>query len=62
MHSFRHTHATVLAEGNLSPKKIQLRLGHASAAFTMDTYVHNSASMQDGIIEAVESAEKRFNI
>lgn len=62
MHSFRHTHATVLAEGNLSPKKIQLRLGHASAAFTMNTYVHNSASMQDGIIEAVESAEKRFNI
>lgn len=59
-HSFRHTHGTVLAEQDLSPKKIQARLGHSSAAFTMDTYVHKSSSMQDGVVEALKQKEKTY--
>jgi site-specific recombinase, phage integrase family len=46
-HSFQHTQATLLAEQEISAKKIQVRLGHASAAFTMDRYIHNTAQMQD---------------
>ena len=59
-HSLRHTQGTLLAEADLSPKKIQARLGHASAAFTMDTYVHKSTAMQDGVVEALEQKEKAY--
>ena len=39
-HGWRHFSATALlhATGNL--KTVQTRLGHVSAAFTMQTYVH----------------------
>ena len=59
-HSFRHTHATLLAEEEVSAKKIQIRLGHASASFTMDRYVHNTEQMQDGITEKVVKCEEKY--
>lgn len=59
-HSLRHTHGTLLAEQDLNPKKIQARLGHASAAFTMDTYVHDSSAMQNGVVEALEEKEAAY--
>ena len=59
-HSFRHTQGTLLAEDDISPKKIQARLGHSSAAFTMQTYVHNSAAMQDGIVESLAKKQKPY--
>lgn len=59
-HSFRHTHATLLAEQEISAKKIQVRLGHASASFTMDRYVHNTEQMQEGVTERIVQVEERY--
>ena len=59
-HSFRHTHATLLAEQEISAKKIQVRLGHASASFTMDRYVHNTDHMQDGIAEMIDVIGEKY--
>ena len=60
-HSFRHTHATMLAELEISAKKIQLRLGHSSASFTMDRYVHNTEQMQEGITEKIVKCEEKYS-
>ena len=59
-HSFRHTHATLLAEQEISAKKIQVRLGHASASFTMDRYVHNTDQMQDGSAEMIDVIGEKY--
>lgn len=59
-HSFRHTHATLLAEREVSAKKIQVRLGHASASFTMDRYVHNTDQMQDGVAEVIDRIGEKY--
>ncbi len=39
-HGLRHTHATLLLAAGVDLKAISERLGHASVAFTMDTYAH----------------------
>jgi integrase len=40
-HTFRHTCATLLfTTAKWNPKQVQVWLGHHSAAFTVDTYVH----------------------
>lgn len=39
-HSFRHTHASILMEGNVKYKEIQQRLGHSKVSTTIDTYSH----------------------
>ena len=39
MHDVRHSYATA-AEAGISPKIISERLGHATAAFTMQTFTH----------------------
>lgn len=40
IHDLRHLHATVLAHAGIPAKTIQARLGHHSAAFTLDRYGH----------------------
>lgn len=40
MHSLRHTFATRCIEAGMNPKTLQIILGHASLAVTMNTYVH----------------------
>ncbi|MFC2500379.1 MAG: hypothetical protein ACFNUC_06500 [Selenomonas noxia] len=44
----------------MSTKKIQVRLGHTSAAFTMDRYVHNTEQMQEGVTERIVQVEKTY--
>jgi integrase len=39
-HDLRHFYASTLIAANLNPKVIQVRLGHATIAETMDTYGH----------------------
>jgi integrase len=39
-HDLRHTHATHLLAAGVNPKIVSDRLGHASVAFTLDTYGH----------------------
>jgi len=43
---------------DVSAKKIQLLMGHASATFTMDTYIHKTETMMDGIKEKLENRNK----
>lgn len=54
----RHTYASTLAEMDVHPKKMQLLLGHASSAFTMDRYTHKTETLLDGIREKFESRNK----
>jgi len=39
-HDLRHTHATLMLKAGVHPKVVSERLGHASVAFTLDTYSH----------------------
>lgn len=40
IHGFRHSHASLLINGNMNIKLISERLGHASVSETLDTYTH----------------------
>jgi integrase len=40
-HGWRHTAATLLVDGGANIKTVQTRLGHATAGFTLATYVHS---------------------
>lgn len=53
-HSFRHTHATILAEANATPKEIAGRLGHSSTAITQDLYTHETEKMRHSVAEIFE--------
>lgn len=44
-HSLRHTHATMLIESGVSPKTVQMRLGHENIETTLQTYVHDTETM-----------------
>jgi integrase len=48
----RHAHAQHLADAGVHPKAISKRLGHASVAFTIDTYTHPSLRLQREAVEA----------
>ena len=53
-HSLRHTHATTLIEGGVSPKAVQARLGHENIETTLQTYVHNTEAMEQTAIDVFE--------
>lgn len=40
LHGFRHSHASLLINGNMNVKLISSRLGHSSVTETLDTYTH----------------------
>lgn len=44
-HSFRHTHATLLAEAGVSAKDIASRLGHSNTQTTENLYMHETEAM-----------------
>lgn len=58
-HSLRHTHVAMLIAANVSPKKIQARLGHASITITMDTYGHLFPSDDKTTASVLDGAFKR---
>lgn len=45
-HDLRHTFASLMLLRGVAPKIISEALGHASVAFTMDTYSHIIEGMQ----------------
>ncbi len=47
LHDLRHGHAAGLMKVGAYPNVVQERLGHASAAFTLQVYGHVSAGMQE---------------
>jgi hypothetical protein len=58
-HDLRHFYASTLIAANLNPKVIQVRLGHATIAETMDTYGHlfpESEELGRGAIDAILSS------
>jgi len=65
MHALRHFYASTLLRGGVDIKRVSAYLGHASAAFTLTTYIHLLAddeerSLRD--IEAALAASKQSNV
>jgi integrase len=52
-HSFRHTHATLLAEVGESIKTAQSLLGHSDVGTTLNTYAHVIPDSQRRAVERV---------
>jgi integrase len=55
LYDLRHTAATLALSAAVSPKVVAEQLGHASAAFTLDTYAHVLPHMQAGAASRVEA-------
>lgn len=55
-HSLRHTHATLLIENGVSPKSVQMRLGHKNIQTTLQTYVHETETMETKAVDTFENA------
>ena len=53
-HDLRHYYASMLIRHNESVKVVQARLGHATAAETLDTYSHLWPDSEDRTREAVD--------
>jgi integrase len=53
MHDLRHYYASLLIRHGESVKTVQRRLGHATAAETLDTYSHLWPDSDDRTREAV---------
>jgi len=52
LHDLRHGHAAGLVRAGVQPVVIQERMGHASAAFTMQVYGHVSPGLQEQAADA----------
>ena len=52
LHDLRHAHASGLIRANVHPRVVQDRLGHSSAAFTMQVYGHVAAGLQQKAAES----------
>jgi integrase len=59
MHALRHYYASLLIRFGESVKTVQARLGHASAAETLDTYSHLWPDSDDRTREAIDSVLRR---
>jgi integrase len=55
-HDLRHTHVAVLAAEGVPVKVIGERMGHASAAFTLDQYAHVLPGAQESASESFARA------
>jgi integrase len=56
-HSLRHSAASNLAAMDIGAKKIQIRMGHASAAFSLTRYTHETSEMQQDVVKALNQRE-----
>jgi len=60
-HTLRHTHATHLLREGVDIKVLQRRLGHSSAAITLDTYAHVLPGADDAAADAMAEVLARAN-
>lgn len=60
-HALRHTHATELIEAGISPKSVQVRLGHKNIETTLNTYVHDTPVMKDNAVTKFEEIAHGMN-
>ena len=56
LYDLRHTSATLALTVGVPPKMVSEQLGHASAAFTLDTYSHVLPHMQDEAAAKMQAA------
>lgn len=59
-HSFRHTCASLLFDQGRNPKQVQRWLGHHSAAFTLEKYIHLLSDELDAPLELPEPSPERL--
>jgi integrase len=57
-HTFRHTCASMLFDRGSNAKQVQRWLGHHSAAFTLETYIHLLSDELDAPLELPEGGNK----
>lgn len=50
-HGYRHSHASMLFESNVSMKEAQVRLGHSNIEMTMNIYTHVTNEAQTKTVE-----------
>lgn len=53
LHAVRHTYATMSLRAGVSPKIVSSRLGHATVAFTLDTYTEDVPELHHAAAETV---------
>ena len=53
LHDVRHSYATAALKAGVPPKVISERLGHATAAFTLQTYTHVIPGMDEAAAASV---------
>ena len=53
LHDVRHSYATAALKAGIPPKVISERLGHATAAFTLQTYTHVIPGMDEAAADTV---------
>jgi len=53
LHGLRHTHATLALQAGVHPKVVADRLGHYSAAFTLDVYSESIPALQESAASLV---------
>jgi hypothetical protein len=58
-HVLRHTHGTIVAAETRDVRVVQRRLRHASASFTLDTYIHllDDRAGADAVAKALDAGE-----
>lgn len=54
LHQLRHTYGSLMIRQGANPKVLSVRMGHASAAFTMNEYVHEFAEERDQLAFGLE--------
>ncbi len=57
-HELRHTAASLAISAGASVKSVQLMLGHASAAVTLDRYSHLFGDELDAVAERLDAAAR----
>jgi integrase len=58
LYDARHTHATVLMGEGVNPKVVSERLGHTNVGITLDTYSHVLPTMQQSVVERLDTLFK----
>jgi integrase len=53
LHDVRHTYATISLRAGVHPKIVSSRLGHATVAFTLDTYTEDIPDLDAGAAESI---------
>lgn len=62
LHTFRHSHATMMLEAGATMKDVQIRLGHASIEITMNIYVQPTDVSKKEALEKFNAYTKTSDI